>query len=412
MKHYLMLLAAACIFSFAQGQQLNKAEYYFDTDPGKGNGTSLTVITGDSIMFSGPIPTSGLTNGFHFLCIRARNTNGVWSFSERRMFMIYSAPLLANVGAAEYYFDTDPGQGNGSALTVITGDSIVYSGPISTSGLQEGFHFLCIRTRATNGVWSLSERRMFFIKAVTPAANLSAAEYYFDSDPGVGNGTSMTVTGTDSILYTGPIPTGSLGEGFHFLCIRTRDANRNWSLAERRMFYVQSPYIAPPLVAAEYFINVDTGYGQCTSIPVTKGDSIDFNGTLAFSDTSQGVYYLYVRVKDSLNVWSESEIDTFLITTGVGIQPVSAIGNAVLFQNYPNPFMQSTSISYFLRKPGDVSFIISDVLEKPIQEFYFGKMSAGKHTFSVDRNLLSAGTYYYKMICGGFVDTKRMTIIR
>src|SRR5882757_362177 len=96
MKRYLfMSVAAVFLLCRVQAQQLNSAEYFFDTDPGKGSGTSLTVTTGDSILFTGNISSSGLTNGFHFLFIRAKDTNGKWSMFERRMFFVNTVATSA-----------------------------------------------------------------------------------------------------------------------------------------------------------------------------------------------------------------------------------------------------------------------------------------------------------------------------
>src|SRR5882724_8766395 len=113
MKRYLFLLAAILLFGYSKAQQLSAAEYFFDTDPGVGNGTALTVITGDSILFSGNIATVGLPVGFHFLYVRSKDVNNIWSLSERRLFYIAPVTTSATLVGSEYFFDTDPGIGNG-----------------------------------------------------------------------------------------------------------------------------------------------------------------------------------------------------------------------------------------------------------------------------------------------------------
>ena len=68
------------------------------------------------------------------------------------------------------------------------------------------------------------EKRGFYLStATTDVANITAAEYFFDSDPGIGNGTSVSVgVSGATVNFTAVIPT-SLTEGFHFLSIRTKD---------------------------------------------------------------------------------------------------------------------------------------------------------------------------------------------
>jgi hypothetical protein len=57
---------------------------------------------------------------------------------------------------------------------------------------------------------------VFFVRTVIPASPLNAAEYFFDTDPGVGNATALSVTGTDSLLFAGLIPSASLVPVFIF----------------------------------------------------------------------------------------------------------------------------------------------------------------------------------------------------
>ncbi|MDX1629936.1 MAG: hypothetical protein R3345_14610, partial [Fulvivirga sp.] len=63
-------------------------EYFIDEDPGQGSGTSVGVATGASVDISQLVPTGALTEGFHTINYRARNTDGLWGFYETRIFYI------------------------------------------------------------------------------------------------------------------------------------------------------------------------------------------------------------------------------------------------------------------------------------------------------------------------------------
>jgi hypothetical protein len=414
MKRHLLFTAAALLFfCFARGQQLTAAEYYFDTEPGVGNGTALSVTTGDSILFSGSIPATSLSTGFHFLYIRTKDSNGAWQISERRMFYIHSGNTTSAIlTAAEYFFDTEPGVGNGTALTVITGDSILFSGNISSASLSNGFHFLYIRAKDANGVWGMRERRMIYIQGgSTVAPSLLGAEYFFDTDPGVGNGTALTVVPGDSILFSGAIASGALPVGFHMLYTRTKDLNGSWGLTERRMCYIHAATVAAPiLVAAEYFVNNDPGFGNATAITVTPGDSIDFSGPLAITDTAQGFDSLYIRVKNLSGVWSLYEPRGFEISP-IGITEISG-SSAMLFQNYPNPFSRSTTIDYYLQSAGDVTFYVTDLLGKTVRTVKEGKQNPGTHSVKLNYPTLEEGYYFYRMVAGDFTATKQMVHLK
>src|SRR5688500_6134601 len=106
------------LFCFLVSVQLNaqvgfnKAEYFFDTDPGAGLGTSITtpVGTNDTINFTSTIPTTSLAAGFHFLGLRVKHNDGRWGLFEKRGFYISNSTAnSADINAAEYFFDNDPG---------------------------------------------------------------------------------------------------------------------------------------------------------------------------------------------------------------------------------------------------------------------------------------------------------------
>src|SRR5690606_7344939 len=110
------------------------------TDPGLGNGTAINIPSPtDSSNLNLSLPTTGLTAGVHYLFVRYRYTNGSWGLYQGAQF--YVLPLaaganLAKISAAEYFFDTDPGLGNGTAIAIaVPTDSANVSLAISTTGL-------------------------------------------------------------------------------------------------------------------------------------------------------------------------------------------------------------------------------------------------------------------------------------
>ncbi len=88
-----------------------------------------------------------------------------------------------------------------------------------------------------------------------------------------------------------------------------------------------------------------------------------------------------------------------------------------LHQNYPNPFNPSTTISYHLARPSDVSIKIYDIMGRVVFDFHRDDAPAGAHTFVWDGNdndgrPLASGIYFYKMSAQGFVETKRMVLLK
>ena len=96
-------------------QQITGAEYFFNTDPGFGNATTISVTEGDSIAINSNISIpADLKAGINLLFVRVADNNGVWSFPEVSLLWISNASTQIN--AMEYFFDTDPGIGLATAI--------------------------------------------------------------------------------------------------------------------------------------------------------------------------------------------------------------------------------------------------------------------------------------------------------
>ncbi len=136
---------------------------------------------------------------------------------------------------------------------------------------------------------------------------ITEAEYFIDTDPGVGMATTLTVTGPGSdIVENFTIPTTGLLDGLHVLHIRVKD-NNTWSLYYKKSFYVlDSPASATPkdIVAAEYFIDNDPGVGSATSLVVTQALNIDETFTIPTNGLLNGLHVLQIRVQDEDGIWS------------------------------------------------------------------------------------------------------------
>lgn len=313
-----LLIVVNLIFSFElTAQTISKAEYFFDADPGKGNGTPIAVTPGGTVTFTTSIPTSSLSQGFHQLGIRVKETGGVWSIFESRGFYITATTSNAsNIAGAEYFFDADPGAGNGTNIPVSTGANVNFVVSIPTTSLTSGFHFLAIRTKDTSGRWGVFEARGFYITAsTTNVPNIAAAEYFFDSDPGNGNATPLSIPSGATSNFTVSLPANGLQPGFHFLAIRVKGANGKWGVFESRGFYVTgSTTDVPNITQAEYFFDADPGNGNGTSISIPSGATSTFTATIPVTGLVPGFHFLTIRAKRADGKWGIFESRGFYIS--------------------------------------------------------------------------------------------------
>lgn len=239
----------------APAQHIVAAEYFFDTDPGSGKATAIPVTPGMDISnLSTDVNTTGLALGTHRLYLRSKSQEGHWSLTHVREFVVnadfgYPVPPAAalQVVAAEYFIDTDPGAGKGTAISLTSGTDISnLSFNANTNGLALGTHRLYLRTRNLEGSWSLTQLKEFVVSAdppypPAPAApqNVVYAEYFIDTDPGMGKGIAIPITpGTDISHISTDINTAGLSDAFHRLYIRTRNQEGRWSLTYDSAFYV------------------------------------------------------------------------------------------------------------------------------------------------------------------------------
>lgn len=83
-----------------------------------------------------------------------------------------------------------------------------------------------------------------------------------------------------------------------------------------------------------------------------------------------------------------------------------------LEQNYPNPFNPSTLISYSIPNEAEVRLRIYDNLGRAIFQLANEKQEEGKHEIIFDASKLVSGIYYYSLNVDGFVQTKKMVVLK
>ena len=83
-----------------------------------------------------------------------------------------------------------------------------------------------------------------------------------------------------------------------------------------------------------------------------------------------------------------------------------------LIQNYPNPFNPITTISWQIQKDDFVSLKIYDVLGNEVYTVVDEYQQAGNYQRNFDASSFSSGLYFYTLQTGGFVETRKMILIK
>ena len=83
-----------------------------------------------------------------------------------------------------------------------------------------------------------------------------------------------------------------------------------------------------------------------------------------------------------------------------------------LHQNYPNPFNPTTTIEFDLPKTSNVTLKIFNILGEEVTTLVSDRLSAGSYSYEWDANNLASGVYLYRLETQGFVETKKMILMK
>jgi len=329
----LMVLATQC-----WSQQINSAEYWVDSDPGAGNATSLTIAPSGESVFSGNVDMSTLTIGLHLLGVRFKDDRDIWGSNEARLFYVLGGNVATNLTAAEYWVDTDPGDGNGTALAISSGPNPVAVSSLPLEALPIGLHSVGVRFKDSREIWGLPEVRLFYVLGGNFATDLTAAEYWVDTDPGAGSGTALTITPGTNPVAVSSLPLEALPIGLHSVGVRFKDNRDIWGLSEVRLFYVLGNVPAENIIAAEYWLDSDPGAGNGTSIAMSPGQSPVLDLEFPYSELGVGLHQVGLRFKDDRNIWGPSEARLFYVISPIQAAYGNTLTSAEYFINYdPGP---------------------------------------------------------------------------
>lgn len=83
-----------------------------------------------------------------------------------------------------------------------------------------------------------------------------------------------------------------------------------------------------------------------------------------------------------------------------------------LLPNYPNPFNPTTTIRFTVRSLGNVEISVFDVLGRQVAQVADRRFAQGEHRVSFDASALPSGQYLVRMVTGGQVYTRKITLLK
>lgn len=270
-------------------------EYFWNSDPGIGRASKMTQSGEADGYHSFTLDAAGLKPGMNMLGMRAFS-GGRWTQTLYNFVMIESDPK-ATVWTGEYFWDTDPGVGKATRLPAgsFSGGQVVAE--LSADGLDAGSHTLGLRVNA-GGVWSQTRTYLVAIPAEPQAADWKA-EYFWDTDPGVGKATPLgAAIGPSGGMVEVDLLTEGLAPGQHTIGFRTC-SGRSWSPTVTSIVTIPDERSAD-ITGAEYFWGEDPGFGKGTPIEVNTGSDVSVElRDIDFPKTVADEYVLSFRARSA-----------------------------------------------------------------------------------------------------------------
>ncbi len=210
----------------------------------------------------------------------------------------------------------------------------------------------------------------------------------------------FTTTTADSTFYEVDAY-GDVKYGANTLpCLRVKSVERVWSVTTIPGF----PPVANLTIEFERYDFITLAIYQAFSVTHYSSPQPSIG---ASADEPMAEVYSCGASKTALDQLSlVAEFDGSTLPTDFAVE-----------QNYPNPFNPSTSISYALPRPTEVSLQIINVAGQVVKGFEFGSQPAGVHTVTIDmmndisRNLAS-GVYFYRINAGELQETRKMMFLK
>jgi len=84
----------------------------------------------------------------------------------------------------------------------------------------------------------------------------------------------------------------------------------------------------------------------------------------------------------------------------------------MLGQNYPNPWNPSTKLSFVIGHSSFVTLKVYDVLGQEIAVLVNERKQPGEHKVTWNAEGVPSGVYFYRLVAGEFVDTKKMVLVK
>jgi hypothetical protein len=154
-----------------------------------------------------------------------------------------------------------------------------------------------------------------------------------------------------------------------------------------------------------------SGYGQSTPSVGIGSDTLLVVVSAVLTGLTPRVIYHYRLVATNAGGSANGGDEMFMLDSAK-VVPVAPTVEYQLFQNYPNPFRPTTTISYNIPIGTKVKVVVYDMLGDEVRVLTDQYMTGGQHSVVFDAKNLSSGMYLYRMQTIDFASTRRLVLLK
>ncbi|MBI1838274.1 MAG: T9SS type A sorting domain-containing protein [Flavobacteriia bacterium] len=160
-------------------------------------------------------------------------------------------------------------------------------------------------------------------------------------------------------------------------------------------FYSQIPVEAGKL----YIVTASSGEGA--EVPVTFAGYVNVGNTVGIDNSDVSVFSLAGATANLV----EAPVVRLDFTDYTGLKEID---NALNLNVYPNPFNESTVVSYEVANASTCSINVTDVTGRVVYEVPATVKNAGNHTIEINGSSLNGGIYSVNINVNGVVSSTRI----
>jgi len=304
-------------------------------------------------------------------------------------------PRDQKINAAEYFINTDPGEGNG--IVINTGGTPLWEIIVNIPNISLPIGSkIYVRFKSTNGKWSAPRsilRKSYFENR---GSTLQYGEYFINTDPGQGNGQQVTFQNGTTDINGLNIKRGDK------VYVRIKDNLNRWSPSRPVTFNFKE------IDKAEYYIKYGSGGSSNTQLinlsPYNQYSCVYTANTNDIPKNNSDTAYVRFQTKDKFySQWAK----------GVDYDGINDIeNNGYQLTNYPNPFAERTTISFYLPERAFVCIKIIGMFGNTYQNIVNENKYPGKYEIVFDASGLPQGIYYCQLMVNNQVSSIKLLIQR